>query len=405
MPFAAAISEHPDAAAAIGECVGQLLDAHGPHPDLLAVFATSAHRQAFADMCGLARRLLRPACLMGAVSSAVLGVDREVEEQPALSVWAGWDLGEVAGVHLDRNVPVTRTDALRADEMTSSGSPDTGSPGSGWEQLDRLLPDGGRDRTLLLLADPLSFPVDDLLAGLTMSHPELVVVGGLCAPGMGPGAAALQVDDHAADRGAVAVVLDQRLDTVVSQGCRPVGAPFTVTRAEGNVLVELGSRPAMTRLQELALSLDAADRDLLARGVHLGRVVDERRADHGRGDFLIRAVLGARSANGGLVVGDRIEVGDTVQFQIRDAASAHEDLVELLQGHEAAGALVFTCNGRGTDLFREPDHDVRTVCELTGSNAVGGLFCAGEIGPIGSRSFLHGFTASVALFQERSART
>lgn len=400
MPFAAAISEHPDAAAAIGECVGQLLDAHGPHPDLLAVFATSAHRQAFADVCGLARRLLRPTCLMGAVSSAVLGVDREVEEQPALSVWAGWDLGEVAGVHLDRRTGAASTEAAPAGDPL-----DGGSAGSGWDRLDRLLPDGGRGRTLLLLADPLSFPVDDLLAALTQSHPDLVVVGGLCAPGMRPGAVALHVDGSTADRGAVAVVLDQRLDTVVSQGCRPVGSPFTVTRAEGNVLVELGSRPAMTRLQELALSLGAGDRDLLARGVHLGRVVDERRAEHGRGDFLIRAVLGARSANGGLVVGDHIEVGDTVQFQVRDADSAHEDLVELLGGREAAAALVFTCNGRGTDLFREPDHDARTVCELTGSNAVGGLFCAGEIGPIGSRSFLHGFTASVALFRERSART
>ncbi len=181
-----------------------------------------------------------------------------------------------------------------------------------------------------------------------------------------------------------------------------MGQPFTVTRAEGNVIDELGSRPALTRLQELALQLPPDDRELLARGVHLGRVIDERAVEHRRGDFLIRAVLGARADAGSLIVGDRIAVGDTVQFQVRDATSAHEDLVELLADRRADAALVFTCNGRGRNLFGTDDHDASTISELTGAEAVAGLFCSGEVGPVGSRSFLHGFTASVALFRERS---
>ncbi len=334
---------------------------------------------------------------MGAVSSAVLGVGREVEHGPAVSLWAGWGIGEVSGVHLDR--PRVGPGPAPA---TPGASPATESASTGWAQLDALLDGPGHERTLLLLADPWSFPVDELLTSVARTHPELVVVGGLCGPGLRPGDAGLAIDRLSVAHGAVAVVLDQRLETVLSQGCRPVGAPFTVTRSLANVVEELGSRPAMTRLQELALSLDPVDRERLARGLHLGRVVDEHRAEHGRGDFLIRAVLGARADTGGLVLGEHVEVGDTVQFQLRDADSAHEDLVEMLQGRDAAGALVFTCNGRGVELFGEANHDARLVGELLGTNAVGGLFCAGEIGPIGSRSFLHGFTASVALFRERS---
>jgi len=389
MPFAAALSEHPDAVHAVAECVGQLLDAHGPHPDLVVVFATAAHRRSFGEVGAVTRRLLQPACMLGTLSSGIIGTAREVDEQPALAVWAGWGLGEVTGVYLD-HVPGGR-----------AGADDTI---VGWERLSELV--GACDAaTVLLVADPLSFPADVLLDRMATAHREAVVVGGLAAAGMAPGDNTMLLDGVRHQRGAVAVVLDQRVATVVSQGCRPVGDPFTVTRASGHVLEELGSRPALTRLQELALGLEPADRELLVRGLHIGRVVDEHQLDFRRGDFLIRAVLGAQQAGGGLVVGDRLEVGDTVQFQVRDAGTAHEDLVELLAGQDAAGALVFSCNGRGTRLFPEPDHDAAAVCEITGTDAVAGLFCAGEIGPVGSRSFLHGFTASVALFRDRSDRT
>jgi small ligand-binding sensory domain FIST len=188
--------------------------------------------------------------------------------------------------------------------------------------------------------------------------------------------------------------------TVVSQGCRPVGRPYTVTRAEGHLLQELGGQPALQRLQDLAGELPAADRQLLSQGVHLGRVIDEHKLDFERGDFLIRGVMGVEQATGALAVGDELEIGATVQFQVRDATSADEDLRALLSGRSAEAALVFTCNGRGVNLFGVPDHDASIVSELTGSSAVSGMFCAGEVGPVGGKTFLHGFTASVALFRE-----
>ena len=132
--------------------------------------------------------------------------------------------------------------------------------------------------------------------------------------------------------------------------------------------------------------------------MHLGRVIDEHKLDFERGDFLIRGVLGADPDSGALAVGDELEIGATVQFQVRDAVSADDDLRAMLAGREADGALVFTCNGRGIGLFGAPDHDASVVSELTGSPALAGMFCAGELGPIGGRTFLHGFTASMALF-------
>jgi len=189
------------------------------------------------------------------------------------------------------------------------------------------------------------------------------------------------------------------VETVVSQGCRPIGDAFVVTRAERNFVEELGGKPAMARLQELAANATDDERELLQRGLHMGLVVDEHKAEFVRGDFLVRNVLGADQESGAVAVGDRVSVGQTVQFHVRDAAAADEDLREMLAGVDARAALVFTCNGRGRHLFGVPDHDAGLVDQLLGPIPAAGAFCAGEIGPVGGRNFLHGFTASLALFR------
>jgi small ligand-binding sensory domain FIST len=193
----------------------------------------------------------------------------------------------------------------------------------------------------------------------------------------------------------------------VAQGCRPVGDPYTTTRAEGNVIYELGGRPAMARLRELAAALPGPDRELLAQGVHLGMVIDEYQAEPGQGDFLVRGIAGADPESGAIAVGDEVQVGQTVQFHVRDARSADEDLRRTLDrertalaGRRAAGALLFTCNGRGSRLFSAPDHDAGLVAAMLGEIPVAGFFCAGELGPVGGQNFLHAFTASIALFPQ-----
>ena len=228
------------------------------------------------------------------------------------------------------------------------------------------------------------------------------MIGGLASAARSPGGNRLVLDDRVYQDGAVGALLPTGapLSAVVSQGCRPIGNPMTVTRSEGRVIYELAGRPALERLAELVDQLEPDERALAERGIHLGRVIDEHKIDFDRGDFLIRTVLGGDRDVGAIAVGDEIDVGSTVQFQVRDAASADQDLRELLTGRHASGALVFTCNGRGTHLFGTPDHDAQVINAHVDSGATAGMFCAGEVGPIGTRSFLHGFTASILLFQE-----
>lgn len=379
--FAAAISEHPLTTHATGEVIGQLLDALGPGPDLALVFATAAHGGAMEAIARTVRATLGPRVLLGCTAESVVGPGREVEDAPAVALWAG-NVGPVTPVRLEA------VGTHPGEGMVLAGMPDP-------------LPAG--TSAMLLLADPFSLPVESALAAIDEAHPGLVVVGGCASAARGPGGNRLVVDGEVLDHGAVGCLLGPGVEvaTVVSQGCRPVGLPYVITRAERNVIYEMGGQPAMERLRQVVESATPEERQLLTRGLHLGRVIDERKATFGRGDFLVRNVLGADRSSGAIAVGDLCEVGSTVQFHVRDAATADEDLRALLAGASADAALVFTCNGRGRRLFAEPDHDARVVSEALGGAPVAGFFCAGEIGPVGGRNFLHGFTASVALLRAR----
>jgi small ligand-binding sensory domain FIST len=388
--FAAALSEHPDAAVATGEVVGQVLESLGAGagpPDLALVFVTPPHVEALGEMASTIAATLEPRALVGCTAVSVVGGEREVERSPAVSLWAG-HTGPVSPFHL-QVVP----------------SPD-GPTFVGWPEA---IPDGAR--ALLLLADPFSFPIDALLERLASDRPGLPVVGGLASAARAPGGNRLVLGAKGASgpqsgvqlftEGAVGAFLGDGVEvsTVVSQGCRPVGSPFVVTRAEGNVVYELAGRSALDRLQEVAATLSDDDRRLMSELVQLGRVIDERKADFDRGDFLVRTVVGADPEAGALAVGDVVEVGATTQFQVRDARSADEDLRQLVGDRTADAALLFTCNGRGRHLFGTPDHDAGVVSAGLGGAPLAGMFCAGELGPIGGHNFVHGFTASVVLLR------
>lgn len=380
MPYASALSEHPLATQAAGEVIGSVLEALGDEPDLALLFVTPPHAGAIDDIAAAVRELLRPRTLAGATAVSVVGGNREVEEQPAVVLWAA-RLAEPA-------VPV-RLEATRTpDGWYTSGLPEP-ARGSG-------------PRTLVLLPDPFTFPADAFLDRAWLDQPELAVVGGLASAARGPGGNRLVLGDRVYTDGAVGVLLGEGVLTrsIVSQGCRPIGDPMVVTRRERNVVYELAGRPALERLVEVIASLGPDDRALAQRGIHLGCVIDERRVDFGRGDFLIRNVLGGDRSAGAIAIGAEVDVGATVQFQVRDATSADEDLRELLAGSAATAALVFTCNGRGVHLFGVPDHDASLVHDAVDGGAIAGMFCAGELGPVGGRSFLHGFTASVLLFDD-----
>jgi len=384
--FASALSEHPDPAEATGEVIGAVLEQLGTEPDVAAVFASPQHRDTFGDMAAAISRMLRPGVLVGTTAVAVLGGSREVEDAPAIGLWAG---------RLAARPRPVRLDATR----TASGIALQGLSASTFEPGDALL----------LLADPFSLPVDaiiDALAELEMPEASgtlsVPVVGGMASAANTPGGNRLVLDDEVMSSGGVGVVLPGGVATrtVVSQGCRPIGDPMIVTRAEGNLVMEIAGRPALDRLDDLVRAADADERSLLASGLQIGIAIDEHRATFERGDFLIRGVVGADRLQRALAVGDRVEVGTTVQFQVRDAVAADEDLRAMLADATGDAALVFTCNGRGQRLFGEPDHDARVVHDTLGSPALAGMFCAGEFGPVGGRSFVHGFTASVLVFRD-----
>ncbi|MEJ7584163.1 MAG: FIST N-terminal domain-containing protein [Acidimicrobiales bacterium] len=380
MPFGAALSQHPIPAEAAGEVLGEVLERVGPEPDLAVLFATAPLTGAMEDIAATVRSVLRPRSLLGSTAVSVLAGDREVEEESALSLWAG-TTGAVETVRLE-TVP-------SAEGVVVRGLPEASAPHEVGSQI------------LVLLADPFTFAADRFLEQLAVDRPGLRVIGGLASSARGPGGNRLVLDGDLHHDGAVGVLVDtDSVQALVSQGCRPIGDPMIVTRAERNVVYTLAGRPALDRLMELAETASSEDRALMGRGLHLGVVVDETRLEFGRGDFLVRNVLGGDQAAGAIAVGDEVAVGTTVQFQVRDADTADEDLRALLAGTgHADGALVFTCNGRGTHLFGVPHHDAGLVAEATDRRCAG-MFCAGEIGPIGPRSFLHGFTASIALFRD-----
>jgi small ligand-binding sensory domain FIST len=376
--YASALSLHPTPVEAVGEVAGAILEQFdGARPDLLVCFASVHHAGAFDDVMRGLRKLLEPEAAIGATMVGVAGGGVEVEDSPGLSVLAA-------------SFGAGRVDAIALETRET----DDGYEIVGW-------PDSVPARgTMIMLAEPYSFPIADFLTVCNERVPGVTVLGGMASAGMRPGMNRLALGDQVFDRGAVALLCsdDVPIRAVVSQGCRPIGMPLTVTSAERNLVNELAGQPAMARLQEIVQSATEAERELMRNGLHLGIVVDEHKLDFARGDFLVRNVLGADSRNGAIAIGDRVDVGTTVQFQVRDAESADDDL-RVLAGVTGAAALMFTCNGRGRNLFAEPNHDAGTVEELMGPTPLAGAFCAGEIGPIGGRNFLHSFTASIAVFE------
>jgi small ligand-binding sensory domain FIST len=386
VPFAAAISQHPLATHAVGEAVGQILDQIGEAPDAVVVFVTAPFAGATEDIVAAIRATLRPGAVVGATAASVLAGTTEVEGAAAIALFAM----RLGPRRRHASIGVARTVTFDVAEVADGWTVTTDA------DLDQ------RGATLVLLADPFSFPTEALVADLTSRHSGLTVVGGLASAASGPGGNRLVADDVVRSSGAVGLLLPPGLGVraVVSQGCRPVGRPLVVTRASGTMIDEIAGRPALERLLAQAEDASDGDRSRMARGLHLGIVVDERKPTFDRGDFVIRPVLGADHERGAVAVGAEVPVGATVQFQVRDADTADEDLRVLLADAHGDGALVFTCTGRGQELFGESGHDATVVAEQLDHRAVAGMFCAGEIGPVDGHHLVHAMSASVLLFDD-----
>jgi small ligand-binding sensory domain FIST len=366
-----------DGAAQAARAAGEELG--GARPDLALVFAGGAHMAAPEATLEGVHEVLAPTALIGCGAGGVLAAGREVESGTAVAVWAG-----------------SFEPAAEIEPFHATG---------GFERLDGI-PSLAGASGVILLCDPYSFPTADALVAVGRQAPAVPVLGALASARRQSDAAALFLDDQLPDRGAVGVVMRGiEMLPCVSQGAAPLGREVTITAAEGNIIHELAGRPALETVQEIIAGLDPRERALIGDSVLIGIVIDSGKPDYEPGDFLVRGVLGADRASGQIAVGTKVREGQVVRLHARDAQSADEDLrralelrVAAMAGTVPAGALVFTCNGRGRAMFGSRDHDAQAIArELDGAPAAG-FFGAGEIGPVGTRSWLHGYTATVAVF-------
>ncbi|HVB94921.1 MAG TPA: FIST N-terminal domain-containing protein [Acidimicrobiales bacterium] len=382
MPFASAQSEHPIAAMATGEVVGAVLEAIGERPDLVFISVTRPHAGALDDIVNTVTSVLHPLAMIGCAAESVVGTGREVEETPAISLWAG---------RVGPLLPVTLRGTRSVDDSWQF---------TGWPDDITFAP-----AALILVADPFTFPADQFLSWMDEAHPGLPIIGGNASAALGPGGNRLVADDRTVQEGAVGVLIGSgvEIEMVTSQGCRAYGRPLTVTKSDRNILFEVAGTPAIeSMVEQMKGGLSAEDIGRLENnGLHVGRLIDEHLDQPGPGDYLVRTVMGVDRTTGAIAVDDRIPLGSTVRFHLRDAESADLDLRRVLTGRRADGALMFTCNGRGTRLFDEAHHDASLLSRQIGPVPVGGIFAAGEIGPVGGRNFVHSFTASIALFTDR----
>lgn len=393
--FASHLAEGDNLSSVTSEAIDGCLAAMQDRPiDLALAFFSPVFGPAAGDLQRQLAQRLRPGVLLATGGEALVGMGRELEQANGLSLWTA-------------HLPDVR---LHPMHLRLHQTPD-GATFTGWPtDLRDTWP---ADSSMLLLADPFSFPADLLVQRLNDDQPGIPVVGGMSSGGDTPGQNQLVLNESSHDEGAVAVLMEGiRARTIVSQGCRPIGDPLIVTRSEQNVIMELGGKPAWPQLQHVLQQLANRERQMLQGGLHVGRVVSEYQADFEQGDFLIRNVLGVDEQKNAIAVGDFIRPGTTVQFQLRDHETADIELRQLLVAAAketqfsdlgpstlaSHGALLFTCNGRGQRMFPKPHHDAASLVTHLGEIPVAGFFAQGEVGPVANKNFLHGFTASIAVF-------
>lgn len=392
MKWASTIAKGDRLEAVVEEAVDEVsrsLD--GGRPDLLVAFVSSHFADHYDRVPALVRSAAGGGLLLGCSAGGVIGGGREVEAGPAVSLTAAILPGvEIAPLYID-----------------PQAMPDAEDRG-GWEALLRC--DAADAPSLVLLPDPYSTPVDRLLEGLDLQFPASRKIGGLASAARRPGENRLYLGPNSYSTGTVGIALTGNVivDTVVAQGCRPIGEPMFVTACRDNLLLALDGRPPLDVLRDLYERLPGEDRDVFRHSLFLGLVMDEHRERYGCGDFLVRNLVGVSEEPRGLVIGGPLRENLVVQFHLRDRRTSEEDLDSLLRqyaaqsrGRPPAGSLLFSCLGRGAHLYGESDHDSSVFRNLVGEVPLGGFFCSGEIGQVHGRTFLHGYTSAFAMFCPR----
>jgi small ligand-binding sensory domain FIST len=389
MKWASTVTEEPRLDVAAPRAAQRIVDELGRLPDLAIVFASAHHRSHFPRLPSLLADQLGDCPIVGCSGGGVIGGGREVEERPGLSITAA----ALPGV------------TVRTRHLLQTGLPPTFAPIDAWREalgVTDVDPAG-----LIILSDPYSFATEPFLHELDRVFPDAVKIGGLASGGRNPGEHALFADGLAHRSGAVCLTLagSIRIDSVVSQGCRPIGEPFFVTRARGNLLLELDGRRPVDAIRTLLETLKPHDQALSKHSLFLGVAMRETQTQYLQGDYLIRNLIATDPSSGALWIGAELKEQNIVQFHLRDAETAAYDLEQALarldrlpEWRRPSGSLLFSCLGRGLTLYGQPDHDTHAFRRHVGDVPLGGFFCNGEIGPVQGRTFVHGYTSAFALF-------
>lgn len=357
-------------------------------PDLAILFASGWYSAALPEMVRSVLAETGASALVGCSGQGVIGTRREIEGSPALALLTASLPGASLRVVRFSQESVERCEEP-ADWIRHTAVPAEES--NGW----------------LVLADPFRMDCEGLVTGLGNAYPGVPILGGLASAVPQARETYVLVNGEVYDEGGVGLSVGgaYRMLSVVSQGCEPIGDAWTITAVEGNQIRTISNRPAYEVLVDTFEGLTADLRERARGNLLIGLAANEYRDEFHRGDYLIRNLTGLDRQSGGLAISAVPRVGQTVQFQIRDAAAADEDFEEQLERlrpeslrQMPVGGVLCSCNGRGTQLFQSPDHDASAIARRFGDLPIAGLFCSGEIGPVGTRPFLHGFTASLALF-------
>jgi small ligand-binding sensory domain FIST len=386
--FSCAYSNDKDWAKAVKTAAGKVREGLHGEVDLALLFVSESYPALKAEaLTGLVGEVLACRLLIGCNASGVITREREIEMEPAISI-LGMRLPDV------KLVPFY---------ISPGHSQSLQGPSGLVEVLDIYPSDKPK---FLVFADPMSCDVEKCLGLFNEAYPGVPVIGGLAS---GPASGRpnwLILGDEVYKDGLVGVALsgDVEFEIVVAQGCRPIGEPLIITKASGNILLELGGRSPLQVLRELISGLTPEDKGLARNSLFAGIVMDEYRTRFQRGDFLIRNLMGFDSKTGALMVGANLRAGQHLQFQLRDARTSAEDLEALLgplkpSGVVPAGGLLVSCCGRGKGLYGKPDHDSCLIQSLKGPLPLAGFFANGEIGPVGGKNYLHGYTSSLAVIR------
>ena len=391
MKWVSALSRQTDIDGAVQEAAESAISQLGKdHADLTVVFVSPQFKEFYDKVPEIISRYLKPGLLFGCSGGGIIGNGEEAEQQAAISITCA----ELPGVKIQ---PL---------QFETNNLPDQDTAPSVWRDWFEV--DVEENPHFVFLADPFSFQGEEFLAGVDFAYPNSKKVGGLASGAQGPGGNSMYLGDKIYNSGLVGIALtgEIEVDTIVAQGCRPIGEPMQITKCEETLLQELEGKPPLEVLQELHETLSDSDKQLLQTSLFLGIEMDPMKDNPKQGDFLIRNLMGIDRESGGLAIGTLLRNGQLVQFHLRDKKMSAEDLDVMLtrylnlgNAENAKGALLFSCLGRGQYLYGEANHDTDMFQNKLGKIPLGGFFCNGEIGPVGNTTFLHGYTSSFGIFR------